>query len=194
MEQDKPNRDRHSYWVERIRQDAPRLNYIQRVGLTKAILSDLCELTSDEVDVFTAATMPSAEEFEKLMLLAQAERKIVRFHSISFFSPEEEDLERRSSPVFRVSFQKVMKDFYASSETEELFSLIKPWEDYVVAVWLIGMDFPMYRHIRNAHLPFTQSLLTLDQSGAHDISGSWFNEQDPVNDPVAQWERFLHNI
>jgi hypothetical protein len=189
--------DKTTYWYERMKKDSERLSEEQKLGLLKAVLSNYCELTPEELEVFLVSELPSAADPELLLKYSQAEKKVAEYYSAGW--PDKDTLrykkQLRQREGFIRDFRTSLTGIYTSEEADEILSYSDINNDAFVAMTLFGgSKLPMFRRVRNAYLPYISTFLTgnITREGKLiDMQDSTHVLFDGPGDAVSQVERIV---
>jgi len=176
------------YWIDRLQADSGRLSEDKKYQLIKSLLVHEVPLEADEVDFFFN-TNPNAENLDNATLFSGIKRKVALAYTRqrAFDNPE-----RREG--FLNEFRAILKGFYTKDELDEIIPYMVDGGEGLAVKWLVGLEHPAVRKIRNAYLPEITSLIRVDITpqgrilGAEDETHILFNGSE---DAVSQIERIV---
>lgn len=185
-----PEAYRHRYWIDRFTVDSQRLSEEQQVELHRAFLRIFCELTEDELAVFTDPNSSfGTKDLDNGMIFLAAERRVSDYFLGEYPDRESEEYDsmQRSAEAYQYAFGEILTGIYTPEEIGEIIlHIVDPWDWGTLRVLIAGVENWLGRRIRNAYLPSITDLVADGQ----DVGDEFFDGPD---DAVAQIDRLMGN-
>lgn len=177
------------YWIGTLQRDSVRLSEDKKYRVIKSLLMHEVPLSSDDADFFISAN-PKPDDFGGTVRFSGIERKV----ALSYSSSQRTINEQPRRNKFFEEFKDALKGFYKEEELEELATYMVDGGEGLAVKWLVGLNHPAVRRIRNAYLPEITSLVRIDIDNqgnviaVEDETPKLFNGRE---DAVAQIEKIL---
>lgn len=174
------------YWIDRLQRDSVILSEDKKYQLIRSLLIHEVPLEPNEADFFFT-TDPNAEDLAKATRFSGIERKV----ALAYTRQRAFDNSGRREG-FLNDFRTILGGFYAKDELDEMIPYMVDGGEGLAVKWLVGLDHPTVRKIRNAYLPEITSLIDVSPKG--EILGTedeTYKLFDGEEDAVTQIERLL---